>query len=114
MRMGDRVRALAGAELYLQEEGADKDRPDITGLLGTIVLTYDELDADMVVDIGVEFDLHVNGHDCGHAIPGDKGPVWVRHKDGHCWWLRERDLELVPAHDPVALAEWTTYDLSEE
>ena len=72
-KVGDRVKVnengLCGWEV-LREYDVD---------LGTVVV-YNNKDS-----IGIEFDKHFGGHNCG-----------VKNcKDGHGWWLTDREIELV-------------------
>lgn len=70
-KVGDRVRVTEiGLRNWnpLRDQGVD---------LGTVIV-YNRED-----DIGVEFDKRFGGHDCGCG------------KNGHCWWLTDREIELV-------------------
>ena len=79
-KVGDRVRVnevgLRGWEV-LEKEGVD---------LGTVIV-YKNKDS-----IGIEFDKNFGGHECGCG------------KNGHCWWLTDREIELVkeePKEEPT-------------
>lgn len=80
-KVGDRVKVN---EIGLEAWGALK-RHNVD--FGTVIV-YENKD-----EIGIEFDKDFGGHDC-----------WNKGKNGHCWWLTEREIELIkeePKKEPT-------------